>query len=576
MLSPEYYDHCADDILEQYAALEDAIISSMIKKLMKHGYMTESAKHQAEVIQETGMIYGDVVQIIANYTDATANQVKALFEDAGVRTVEIDNEVYREVGKSPVDIRQSDSMKQILEAGCRKTFNEMWNLTKTLAVTTQREYIKACNNAYMQVSSGAFSYDEAIKNAVKNAAVGGLEVEYPSGSKSKLDVAIRRSVLTGVGQTCAEIGKMNAEANGCHLMEITAHSGARPGHVVWQGQLVTLTGEDAHKVIDGMYVFTLYEIGYGDVTGFKGANCRHDWYPYEPGFSKPNYTKEELEELNARNIEYNGKMYTEYEISQMQRYRERHIRELKRQTLKSQTAMDNSKDSVTKSKMQSEYQFAAYKLKRAEQKLQDFCKTTGRDRERAREQVNGFSRSEAQKAVHAAKKEVDRLKEKSIIISNKVISHSTIGEFTAYKNPKRPEKGGGNFAKGGHSQSNIEELERRGIKYNIEKIYKNGVRVGNVPTHKVREKTVGIGQAWFPKDWTDEDVKKAGQHVLVKKDVFIEKKDSKSGEIICYEIYSTYKGVTVGVITDKYGKLSDKNGTIFPDSLQRKLGDFNV
>lgn len=403
MLSPEYYDHCADDILEQYAALEDAIISSMIKKLMKHGYMTESAKHQAEVIQETGMIYGDVVQIIANYTDATANQVKALFEDAGVRTVEIDNEVYREVGKSPVDIRQSDSMKQILEAGCRKTFNEMWNLTKTLAVITQREYIKACNNAYMQVSSGAFSYDEAIKNAVKNAAVGGLEVEYPSGSKSKLDVAIRRSVLTGVGQTCAEIGKMNAEANGCHLMEITAHSGARPGHVVWQGQLVTLTGEDAHKVIDGMYVFTLYEIGYGDVTGFKGANCRHDWYPYEPGFSKPNYTKEELEELNARNIEYNGKMYTEYEISQMQRYRERHIRELKRQTAKAQDIVDFTDNPELKATAQANYQATASRLKKAEQGLKDFCKATGRDREKSREQVLGFSHSEAQRAVHAAK-----------------------------------------------------------------------------------------------------------------------------------------------------------------------------
>ena len=256
----------------------------------------------------------------------------------------------------------------------------------------------------MQVSSGAFSYDEAIRNAVKNVAVGGLDVKYPSGNVAKLDVAIRRSVLTGVGQTCAEIGKMNAEANGCHLMEITVHSGARPGHVVWQGQLVTLTGEDAHKVIDGMYVFTLYEIGYGDVIGFKGANCRHDWFPYEPGLSKPNYTKEELEELNAANIEYKGKMHTEYEISQMQRYRERHIRELKRQTLKAQTAMDNAQDSVTKSKMQSEYQATAYRLKRAEQKLQDFCKATGRDRERAREQVNGFSRSEAQKAVHAAKK----------------------------------------------------------------------------------------------------------------------------------------------------------------------------
>lgn len=63
------------------------------------------------------------------------------------------------------------------------------------------------------------------------------------------------------------------------------------------------------------------------------------------------------------------------------------------------------------------------------------------------------------------------------VISDKVLSHSDFGEFTAYANPKEPEKGGGNFQKGGHGQANIEELERRKIEYNIVKVYENGVKV---------------------------------------------------------------------------------------------------
>lgn len=43
----------------------------------------------------------------------------------------------------------------------------------------------------------------------------------------------------------------------------------------------------------------------------------------------PAWTEESLQELNARDIEYNGKMYTQYEISQMQRARERHVRRWK-------------------------------------------------------------------------------------------------------------------------------------------------------------------------------------------------------------------------------------------------------
>lgn len=51
-----------------------------------------------------------------------------------------------------------------------------------------------------------------------------------------------------------------------------------------------------------------------------------------------------------------------------------------------------------------DYQAMAAKLKAAEKDLQTFCKATGQDRDRFREQVLGFSRSEAQRAVQAAKK----------------------------------------------------------------------------------------------------------------------------------------------------------------------------
>ena len=404
MLSPLYYENCTEAILEQYARLEDAILSAMVRRILKMGFVSDSTKHQAEMLQEAGLLYNDILQIIAKQTNQTVKQVQALFEDAGVRTVETDNEVYEAAGKIPVDIRQSDSMRQTLEAGFRKTLGVMDNLTSTTALTTQKDFYRACNDAYMQITSGAFSYQEAIRNVLKQAAQGGLTVEYPSGHTDKLDVAIRRAALTGVGQTAAEIGKMNAEANGCYLMEISAHSGARPTHAVWQGQLVTLTGKDAGKVMDGMKVFTLSEIGYGSGDGFRGWNCRHDWYPYFPGLSTPNYSKKELEDLNAKNIEWNGKKYTEYEISQMQRAQERKIRELKRQTVKMQDAADFTENPELKAAATADYQAMAAKLKAAEKDLQTFCKATGQDRDRFREQVLGFSRSEAQRAVQAAKK----------------------------------------------------------------------------------------------------------------------------------------------------------------------------
>ncbi len=386
MLSPEYYEGCADDIIELYEQLEDDIISDVVRRVVKTGKVTETAKHQIEQLQESGILYDDILKTIAKNTNATSQHVKALFEDAGVETVKIDNEVYRENGLTPVDIRQSPAMRQTLEAGYRKTLGNMKNLTMTTANTSQTAYINACNQAYMQVSSGAFSYQEAIKNAVKNVAGNGATVLYPSGHTERIDVAVSRAVLTSVGQTCREIGIMNAEECGCDLMEISAHSGARPDHAKWQGQLVSLSGKNAGRTISGKKVLTLRQIGYGQGDGFGGWNCRHDWYPFFEGISKPAYTVKELEKLDERKIMYNGRMYNEYEISQIQRRYEREIRAAKREQSAFKVAVSETDDPELKQVMQDSLNYANSLVKDKQAKMRDFIRQTGQDRDYFREQ----------------------------------------------------------------------------------------------------------------------------------------------------------------------------------------------
>ena len=375
------------------------------------GYVSEASKHQLEVLQAAGLLYDDIVQLIADRTDACTAQVKALFEDAGVQTVEIDNSLHEAAGALPIDIRQDSSTRQVLEAGYKKTLGTMQNLVSTTATQTQTAFIQTCDRIYMQVSSGAFSYQEAIMNALRALADTGATVSYPTGHTDRMDVAVRRCVLTGVSQTAAAVSLRQAEDAGCYLMEITAHSGARPDHAKWQGQLVTITGKDAGKIIDGLRVFTLSEIGYGSGEGFKGWNCRHNWHAYYPGFSTPNYTPEELKRLDEPCISYNGKLYTEYEVSQMQRAQERRVRAWKRRCITAQEGVNSATDEATRATAQAEFDRSARYLKNNEAKLKDFCRKTGQDRDRFREQVLGFNRSTAQKAVHAAQQDDSPIKE---------------------------------------------------------------------------------------------------------------------------------------------------------------------
>ena len=381
MLTPDYYESCVDDILKLYAQLEDDIISDIVRRMMKTGIVTESAKHQAEMLQNAGLLYDDILSEIAKRTDATSQHVKALFEDAGVRTVNFDNQIYRAVGRVPVDIRQSPAMCQTLEAGYRKTLGNMQNLTLTTANMGQTAYYNACNQAYMQVVSGAFSYQEAIKKAVQKTAQDVAFVLYPSGHRDRVDVAVRRSVLTGVGQTCREIGLMNAEENDCNLMEISAHFGARPTHAEWQGQIVSLSGRKGYLSLDS--------IGYGTGDGFGGWNCRHDWFPYFEGYSRRNYTDNYLKSLNEKNIEYNGEKYSQYEISQIQRKYEREIRSAKREKVAFDTAVKESADPELKAVMKSGSDYANQQIKVKQAKMRDFINQTGQSRDYFREQNYG-------------------------------------------------------------------------------------------------------------------------------------------------------------------------------------------
>lgn len=398
------YEPDVTQLLGLYQQLEDDIVADMVRRMLRMGFVSETTAYQAEVLQTAGILYDDILQMIADRTDASVAQVRAMFEDAGVQTVEIDNDTHEAAGEAPADIRQDGGMKQVLDAGYRKTLGTMRNLVSTTANTTQTAFLQACDRAYMQLSSGAFSYQDAIRMAVRNLADGGAYVTYPTGHRDRIDVAVRRCVLTGVGQTAAAVAKKRAEDSGCRYMELTAHGGARPEHARWQGQLVQIQGKRTRKVIDGLKVFTLQEIGYGDGRGFKGWNCRHNWHPYYPGLSTPNYTPEEIARLDEKSISYNGEKYTAYEISQMQRKGERKVRTLKRRAAALEEAAKNTDDPVLKQGLNDDFSAVSVRLKDAEKTLKDFCQQTGQRRDAFREQVNGFGRSTAQRAVQAKKR----------------------------------------------------------------------------------------------------------------------------------------------------------------------------
>lgn len=402
MLPPNYLSYCTDEIEEIYSKLDTRITQDIVRRIIKTGEITDTAKWQVKMAQESGLLYDDIVQMVVESTGETEKAVKLLFEDAGIQATMID---YEKAGALQRVDKLSPSALQILEAAIKKTNSSLSNLTMTTAEMAQNAFISACSMAEMEITSGAFDANTAIKHAVDMSIEEGNRIRYPSGVTRSVEAAVRTAVLTGVSQTTGHISLANAEALGTDIMQLSAHGGARPEHAVWQGKLVCISNKRRRGYL------SLKDIGYGEITGFKGINCTHDWYPFIVGVSKRAYTKKELEEINNQTVTYNGKEMPLYEAQDLQRAMERKIRDERRQLASYDTAIKNTKDKTLKQEFQGEFDMLSVKLKSHEAKYRDFSNQTGMRPQTERLQVSGFGRSVSQKATNANKTLVNYAKE---------------------------------------------------------------------------------------------------------------------------------------------------------------------
>ena len=211
MLTPDYLKNVADDAINIYSKLEDSIIKDVVRRLKNTDFeMTESARFQIRIAQEAGLLYDDIIEKAAKYSGVSEKIVKKTFENSAIEALKYDDKIYKKQGLNPIPIKQQTTMLNLLKNTLNKTNGSLYNLTLTTANTSQEKFIEVCNDAYMQISSGAFDYNTAIRKAIKQFG-DGVQVEYDSGYRLNIKSAVKRAVMTGVNQTCLKMQEVRAE-----------------------------------------------------------------------------------------------------------------------------------------------------------------------------------------------------------------------------------------------------------------------------------------------------------------------------------------------------------------------------
>lgn len=320
----DYKEKIASKIAARYIGLEERILQDIARRIKKTGEITSTADWQINRLRILGYSSEDIEREIKKTLDASYPEMFELYDKVIDWEYVRNKDIYEQINAEFILFEKNEQLKQITDAIIRQSLEDLENVTKSLGfyldyngkkvlTPLSQVYSNYLDNACFDIVTGAFDYGSVLRRVVTQLTNSGLrKIEYGSGYASRVEVAARRAVMTGVANLTGEIADYNAKKLGTEYFEVEWHAGARPTHAVWQGRV--WTKEQLYSVC-----------GLGTVTGLLGANCYHAYYPFFPGISRRNWSDEWLEEQNRKESkpkEFRGKEYTLYEAKQRQRQME--------------------------------------------------------------------------------------------------------------------------------------------------------------------------------------------------------------------------------------------------------------
>lgn len=392
--TPELLDALPEELAELFRGLEDTLLAEICSRLKLRDELNEVTVQDIRALRSHGIDLKEIKKAIRETSGISKTKLDKLLGDVVAR-----NQQYYIDMIDLAHITQPETLVDAAEVAAirTQTLDTFHNLTASMGFLVDagrtmlppaKAYQWALDNAVMQIQSSAINYNQAIKTAVKQLAESGLKVvDYESGHRDSIDVAVRRAIMTGVNQICDQYTNQSAEYLETQYFEVSAHSGARdkPGaspwssHKDWQGK-VYYQSESGESDPLGLYDDLVETTGYGYVDGLTGANCRHHKYPFIPGVSERTYTDEQLEHIDdGLGCTFDGKTYTAYEATQMQRRIERQIR-----------AQKKLRNAYKEAGLSEDATAADIKLRRLNAEYSRFSKAAGLPEQRERTKVYGL------------------------------------------------------------------------------------------------------------------------------------------------------------------------------------------
>ncbi|MBR2245555.1 MAG: hypothetical protein IKN65_00675 [Clostridia bacterium] len=352
MISEEQIELLVERLIDRIEEANTYFLMKMGSSIKKIRELTPTQAQQLVNILKYGGDYEDIIKEISKYTNLNIKDIDDIFSNYAKKDQLFYEKFYQYRNIPFVEYEQNEALKRQTKALANIVKNEMYNFTRAnvLGYTIRdingrvqfmglREtYNRVLDEALLNVGTGKETFDSAMTRILKDIGGSGLKtIEYASGRSMRLDSAVRMNLKSRLRELHNENQKLLGAEFDADGYEISVHSNPAIDHEQVQGRQFSIAEYD--RLNSGLeakdYKGNVYTLDHDGKNGYRPIsemNCYHYIFSIVLGISEPEYSDKQLKEIidsNNKGFEFEGKRYTNYEGTQLQRNLERAIREQK-------------------------------------------------------------------------------------------------------------------------------------------------------------------------------------------------------------------------------------------------------
>ena len=345
MLSQEVEERLAEHLTARIEETNSYILKRIGEAIRQISTLTPGQAYQIAQILKYGGTYNEIAKELARVSGKNVQDIYKIFEEVAKNNKQFAKQFYQYRGIDYIPYSKDIALQNMVKSLASITAGMYRNISNTSVIgfiqdgtfkQLQQVYQDTIDKAILSISQGKQDFYSSMRQTIKELGGSGL-VQYESGRTRRLDSAVRMNILDGIRQVNQETANRFGQQYGADGMEVSVHENPAPDHADMQGRQFSL--EEFEKLQNGEeakdYKGRKTQIEHsknGSYRMIEEYNCYHKAFPIVLGVSKPEYTDKQLKEIQEKNeqgFEFEGKHYTNYQGTQLQRRIETEIRKAK-------------------------------------------------------------------------------------------------------------------------------------------------------------------------------------------------------------------------------------------------------